>query len=175
MDLKIELRKRTSCLQEYIILSLIWYLGKKKLAQFNLVVNLPNRQSAKFNPPPNLILCQICRPYCVIMHANNSVVIFIFIKYLTFIPILPRLYNSHNGSCRVVIFSKVFDLHIYPSHSLVPRPPPFFVLQFAFSIIYRNGRAVKCREALGTPITWMTSGGHKVDVRGGGVHVQITY
>ena len=87
------------------------------------------------------------------MHVNNRVVIFIFIKYLTFISILPRLYNSHNGSCRVVIFSKVFDLHIYSSHSLVPRPPPFFVLQFAFSIIYRNGSAVKYREALGTPIT----------------------
>ena len=114
---------------------------------------------------PNLILCQICWPYGVIMHVNNSVVI--FIKHLTCTSILPGLHNSHNGSCRVVIFSKVFDLHIYPSPSLVPRPPPFFVLQFAFSIIYRNGRAVKYREALGTPITWMTSGGHKVDVRGG--------
>ena len=34
-------------------------------------------------------------------------------------------------------------------HSLVPRPPPFFVLQFSFSIIHGS--------------------------RGGGIHVQITY
>ena len=28
-------------------------------------------------------------------------------------------------------------------HSLIPRPPPFFVLRFVFSIIHRNGRAAK--------------------------------
>ena len=50
--------------------------------------------------------------------------------------------------------------------SLVPRPPLFFVLQFAFSIIHGSGRTVKNGEGLGTPITSMTSGGREVDVGG---------
>ena len=33
-------------------------------------------------------------------------------------------------------------------NSLVPRPPPFFVLQFAFRIIYGSGRHSKNREFL---------------------------
>ena len=55
--------------------------------------------------------------------------------------------------------------------SLVPRPLPvfFFVLWFASNIIYRSGRAAKNGEGLGTPITWMTSGGHRERM----VHIQI--
>ena len=59
------------------------------------------------------------------------------------------------------------------SCSLVPRPPPFFVLRFAFSIIHGSGRVAKNGEDLGTLITWMTSGGREVDVGGGcGAHPQ---
>ena len=35
---------------------------------------------------------------------------------------------------------------------LVPRPPLFFVIQFAFSIIHGSGRAAKNEEDLGTLI-----------------------
>ena len=38
----------------------------------------------------------------------------------------------------------------------------------------RKQKSGKNREGLGTPITWMTSGGCEVDV-GGGVHIQMTY
>ena len=50
--------------------------------------------------------------------------------------------------------------------SLVPRPPPFFVLLFAFTIIHRSRRAAKNMKGLGTPITWIMSVGHKVDMGG---------
>ena len=51
--------------------------------------------------------------------------------------------------------------------SLVPRPPPFFVLRFAFSIIHGSRRVRKTGKAWEhLYITWMTSGGHKVDVGG---------
>ena len=52
--------------------------------------------------------------------------------------------------------------------NLVPRPPPFFVLQFVFSTKHGSRRAAKNGEGLGTLITWMTSGGHAVDVGGKG-------
>ena len=58
--------------------------------------------------------------------------------------------------------------------SLIPRPPPFFVLRFAFSIIHGSGRARKTGKAwehLSRDDVWWTRGGR----RGGGVHVQITY
>ena len=32
--------------------------------------------------------------------------------------------------------------------SLVPKPPQYFVLQFAFSVIHRSRRVVKSREGL---------------------------
>ena len=58
--------------------------------------------------------------------------------------------------------------------SLVPRPPPFFVLRFSFGIIHGSGRARK-RGRPGNTYhvndVWWTRGGR----RGGGVHVQITY
>ena len=37
--------------------------------------------------------------------------------------------------------------YIVTSHSLVPRPPPFFVLRFSFSIIHGSGRARKTGKA----------------------------
>ena len=43
-----------------------------------------------------------------------------------------------------------FEARIYPhtpGYSLVPRPPPFFVLRFAFSIIHRSGRVRKTGKA----------------------------
>ena len=43
---------------------------------------------------------------------------------------------------------------------------PFFVLWFVFSIIHKNGGTLKNGEGLGTPVTWMTSGGGEVDVGG---------
>ena len=60
--------------------------------------------------------------------------------------------------------------HVF--YSLVPRPPPFFVLRFS---LYMEAEE---REKWGRPgntyhvndVWWMRSG-H----RGGGVHVQITY
>ena len=36
---------------------------------------------------------------------------------------------------------------IPPFRSLVPRPPPFFVLRFSFSIIHGSGRARKTGKA----------------------------
>ena len=54
--------------------------------------------------------------------------------------------------------------------SLVPRPPPFFALRFAFSIIHGSGRAGKTGKAGNSyhvnDVRW-TRGGR----RGGGVHV----
>ena len=37
--------------------------------------------------------------------------------------------------------------HAMNEYSLVPRPPPFFVLRFSFSIIHGNGRARKTGKA----------------------------
>ena len=37
----------------------------------------------------------------------------------------------------------IFGPKIPPSVWLVPRPPPFFVLRFAFSIIHESGRVRK--------------------------------
>ena len=42
------------------------------------------------------------------------------------------------GGSMVRIHSQT-GLGMRPKHSLVPRPPPFFVLQFPFSIIHRSG------------------------------------
>ena len=60
--------------------------------------------------------------------------------------------------------------------SLVPRPPPFFVLRFSFSTIqYTEAEECKKRGRPGNTYhvndIWWTRGGR----RGGGVHVQITY
>ena len=49
--------------------------------------------------------------------------------------------------------------------SLVPRPPPFFGLRFAFSVIHRSGRAT---EDLGTLTMWMMSGIHGCEMDVGG-------
>ena len=46
--------------------------------------------------------------------------------------------------------------------SLVPRPLPFFVLRFAFSIIHGSARARKTEKA------WEHLSGHEVDVGGEG-------
>jgi len=47
---------------------------------------------------------------------------------------------------------------INPNCSLTPRPTPIFVLQFAMTILHRNGKAAKNGEGLGEFITWVTSG-----------------
>ena len=52
-------------------------------------------------------------------------------------------------------------------YSLIPRPSPFFVLQFAFSIIHGSGRVAKA-EGLGTLNTSTMSGGRKMDIAGEG-------
>ena len=56
--------------------------------------------------------------------------------------------------------------------SLVPRPPPFFVLQFLFSIIHGSGRVRKTGKAWNTyhvNDVWWTQGGR----RGGVTHQSI--
>ena len=60
-------------------------------------------------------------------------------------------------------WAEAFDLATRVVHgsSLVPRSPPFFVL-------YNTRKSAKNREGLGTPITWMTSGGCDVDIWGEG-------
>ena len=56
------------------------------------------------------------------------------------------------------------------SSSPVPRLPLFFV-QFACQYNTRKWKSgQKNRKGMGTLITWMTSGGHKVDVGGRGPH-----
>ena len=63
--------------------------------------------------------------------------------------------------------------HTYTFSSLIPRPPPFFVLRFAFSIIHRSGRVRKTGKAWSHPwrewcqvdVRW-TSGGSENDIRG---------
>ena len=59
--------------------------------------------------------------------------------------------------------------------SLVLRPSPFFVLQFAFGIIHGGIRDAKNGVGLGIATVsqdvWWTRGRRK----GGGAHVQITY
>ena len=55
--------------------------------------------------------------------------------------------------------------YTWGSYSLVPRPPPFLFFGFRNT---RKCKSVKNGEGLGIPITWMTSGGHKVDVGGEG-------
>ena len=51
-----------------------------------------------------------------------------------------------------------------------PGLPRFFVLRFVFSVIHGTGRAAKNGKGPGTLITWMTFGGHEVDVWGEGPH-----
>ena len=50
------------------------------------------------------------------------------------------------------------DSHGY---SLAPRPPPFFVVRFAFSIIHGSGRAQKTGKAWSHSSREWTQGGHR--------------
>ena len=52
-------------------------------------------------------------------------------------------------------------LQRYCKTSLVPRPPLFFVLRFAFSIIHGRGRARKTGKAWSHPSREWTWGGHR--------------
>jgi len=52
--------------------------------------------------------------------------------------------------------------------SLVPRPPPFFVLLFAFSNNTRKRKSAKNGEGLVSFIMCVMSGGREVDVGGEG-------
>ena len=54
-------------------------------------------------------------------------------------------------------------------HSLVPRPPPFFVLRFAFSIIHGSRKRKKWER----PEFIHHVSGCKVDVGGGGADIQM--
>ena len=70
---------------------------------------------------------------------------------------------------RVWYFSHVSSVKVEGvRNSLVPRPPPFFVLWFAFSIIHSSRRHSKNREVPVSFITWMTSVGRKVGHRENG-------
>ena len=76
--------------------------------------------------------------------------------------------NVLNDSERLCHHNKCFMIAV----SLIPSCFPFLVLWFAFSIIHKSRRAPKKnkkknRESLGTLITLMTSGGHKLDMGGG--------
>ena len=51
--------------------------------------------------------------------------------------------------------------HTHTHSSLVPRPPPFFALWFAFSIIHGSGRARKMGKAWSHPSCVWTWGGHR--------------
>ena len=51
--------------------------------------------------------------------------------------------------------------------SLVPRPPLFFCSSVCIQYNTRKQKSAKNGEGLGTPITWMMSGGHEVDMGGG--------
>ena len=51
--------------------------------------------------------------------------------------------------------------HTHTHSSLVPRPPPFFVLWFAFSIIHGSGRARKTGKTWSHPSCVWTWGGHR--------------
>ena len=50
------------------------------------------------------------------------------------------------------------DSHGY---SLIPRPPPFFVVRFVFSIIHGSRRAWKTEKAWSHPSYEWTQGGHR--------------
>ena len=67
---------------------------------------------------------------------------------------------------------------IMPSTSLVPRPPPFFVLRFAFSIIHGSGRARKTGKlrpgnTYHVNDVWWTRGGRRGGVAHQPTRVQI--
>ena len=50
-----------------------------------------------------------------------------------------RVWNRHVVHSTCTSSAPAWEMH--SSHSLVPRPPPFFVLRFVFSIIHGSGRA----------------------------------
>ena len=74
---------------------------------------------------------------CADIYFSN-VILFVskvFFKFLYFL----RLFGE--GVLQLPSGTQTLGVNYVVETSLVPRPPPFFVLQFAFSIIHGSGRA----------------------------------
>jgi len=87
--------------------------------------------------PPVRSTCGFCSVFMSSQHSIHDITIFI-----AHLRARGSLYHEYCYG-RGLVWGRY--IHIWPS--LVPRPPPFFVLRFAFSIIHGSGRARKTGKA----------------------------